>query len=342
MKTTLCTLYNSLYLDKGIVIYESLKECSKDFELYVLCMDDKCFEVLSELGEKQLKPIRLCEIENQNMLKAKANRTVAEYCWTCSSRLIQYILETYKPECCTYIDADMFFYYDPQILVDEMLMAGKSVMIVPHRFTNRNIEQASVVGTYCVEFNCFKNDAYGKEVLNHWHNQCLECCSNLGDGIHWGDQKYMDEWPLVYNEIVHVCEHPGAGIAPWNIEWYKDLDVNKMEVTYKKDNKRAIIVFFHFQSLSYISESLANTSLMTNNRYLDYNLAKCLYIPYLKKIKKTKEWLKENYGLDLLIKSHPANNKRDSLLKGILRRFGILQFIKRVLKFHEPLLITVD
>ena len=142
MKTTLCTLYNSLYLDKGLVLYDSLKACAKDFELYVLCMDEKCYEVLMDLGEKNLRPIQLAAVENKEILKAKSNRTTAEYCWTCTSRLIQYILATYQPECCTYIDADMYFYHDPQLLVDEMLNAGKSVMMVPHRFTSQNESEA--------------------------------------------------------------------------------------------------------------------------------------------------------------------------------------------------------
>ena len=147
MRTTLCTLFNSLYLDKGLVLYGSLKECAKDFELYVLCMDEKCFEVLTDIGEGCLKPVLLCEVENEQMLEAKSNRPFAEYCWTCSSRLIQYVLDTFNPECCTYVDADMFFYQDPQLLVDEMLCAGKSVMMVPHRFTDRNQFLAERVGT---------------------------------------------------------------------------------------------------------------------------------------------------------------------------------------------------
>ena len=51
MTTVLCTLYNSLYLDKGLVLYDSLKACAKDFELYLLCMDDKTYDVLSDINE---------------------------------------------------------------------------------------------------------------------------------------------------------------------------------------------------------------------------------------------------------------------------------------------------
>ena len=82
MATVLCTLYNSLYLDKGLVLYDSLCECAKDFKLYVLCMDDKCYEVLADLHQEHTIPIRLSDFENgdEKLLKAKENRSFGEYC----------------------------------------------------------------------------------------------------------------------------------------------------------------------------------------------------------------------------------------------------------------------
>ena len=69
MKTTLCTLYNSLYLDKGLVLYDSLKECCADFILYVLCMDEKCYDVLSEINADDMIPIKLDDFEDEELLK---------------------------------------------------------------------------------------------------------------------------------------------------------------------------------------------------------------------------------------------------------------------------------
>jgi len=331
MTTTLCTLYNSLYLDKGLVLYDSLCECAIDFELYVLCMDDKCYEVLSDLKLHKLKPLSLSVIENDKMKVAKSNRSMAEYCWTCSSRLIQYIIETYQPECCTYIDADMYFYHDPQILVDEMLEAGKSVMMVPHRFTERNNYLAKTVGTYCVEFNSFKNDEKGLRVLNHWHEKCLECCSNLGDGIHWGDQKYMDEWTSLFPEYVHVCKNPGAGVAPWNIELYKNFNSNHNAALYIKEDKLCSFVFYHFQSLVYLTENQINTGIPHNNKFIDYGMVDVLYFDYLTKIKIKKMMLKEKYNIFFYIKAHPSAISKITSVKDIL-----VQIYDSIHKFLFP------
>ena len=41
-----CTLFDSNYLDKGLVLYHSLCACEPDFRLYVFAFDERCREVL--------------------------------------------------------------------------------------------------------------------------------------------------------------------------------------------------------------------------------------------------------------------------------------------------------
>ena len=65
----LCTLLDSNYLDKGLVLYQSLEKCASNFTLYVLAMNDKCFEVLTDLNYKHLIPIKLVDFENEDLLR---------------------------------------------------------------------------------------------------------------------------------------------------------------------------------------------------------------------------------------------------------------------------------
>lgn len=329
MTTVLCTLYNSLYLDKGLVMYDSLCECAKDFKLYVLCMDDKCYEVLGDIKQNNLIPIRLADFEagDEELLTAKSSRSIGEYCWTCSSSLIRFVLLHCDESSCTYIDADMFFYKDPQVLIEEMMNVGKSVMVVPHRFPDEIKDVAKTVGTYCVEFNTFLNNEESISALNYWRSRCLECCSNLGDGIHWGDQKYLEEIVDRF-DCAYVCQNTGAGVAPWNIPLYKEGDINS-------------IVFYHFQSVAYINRHRIDSGIKANRRDVDYALVDRLYVAYLSLIEGKKKILEEKYGIKTIIRSHPAS-KKDSHIKRILKKTVLYKiYYSRILKGDVPYIISI-
>ena len=327
MTTVLCTLYNSLYLDKGLVLYDSLCNCAKDFKLYVLCMDDKCYEVLTDLHQEYHIPVKLSDFEagDDALLEAKSNRPIGEYCWTCSSSFIRYILRHYGEDSCTYIDADMFFYNDPQVLIDEMSGAGKSVMVVPHRFPEVNKEMAKTVGEYCVEFNTFLNDTKSLEVLEFWRAKCLDCCSNLGDGVHWGDQKYLEELVDRFN-CVHVCRNKGAGVAPWNITGYHG-ESNRILF----EGEVIMMVFYHFQGISYFNRKYVSIG-VSKRKGLDIKLVKRIYNDYLEAIERKKCFLKSDFGLDCVIYSHPS-------LKHRLAFWGSTNIGKLLMVFYRKLVL---
>ena len=251
---------------------------------------------------------------------------MGEYCWTCSSSFIKFVLEHYGEESCTYIDADMYFYNDPKVLIDEMRKAGKSVMVVPHRFPKNRENIATITGQYCVEFNTFLNIPESLKVLEYWRNRCLETVKRCDDGVHYGDQKYLEE--LVDNfDCVHVCEHLGAGIAPWNIYSYRSTSNNKEELFYIPDKKVIQIVFYHFQSIAYIFNNVVDVSLFKS---VDMKIVDMLYFPYLKELNKKKKTLFSEYRLDILIHGHPARHSCFAWLKE--NKFGqFLLYIKRII-----------
>lgn len=305
MRTNLCTLFDSNYLDKGIVLYNSLANVSKDFCLYVLAMNDKCFDVLADLNLEFLKPIRLEDFENEALLAAKENRSRGEYCWTCSSSLIKYLLNTYNLDYCTYIDADMYFYQDPQILIDEMIYSGASAQVVEHRFA-KNDNRAWRVGTYCVQFNTFKNDDKGLQILDEWVEYCLESCTQIPDGIHWGDQKYLDPLVNKYRDSICVLENLGGGMAPWNIAQYDFISDfgNKIFFQERSSKKVFELVFYHFEGITY-----KDRNTITVPTYLERGRTThitSLYANYLIQIEQSKKMLASLYGIDFIIKEHPV------------------------------------
>ena len=93
---TFCTLFDSNYMDKGLVLYESLKNVAEEFKLYILAMDERCCSVLRHMDLKNVIVISLEEFEDEELLEIKKKRARAEYCWTCTASLIDYVFETYK------------------------------------------------------------------------------------------------------------------------------------------------------------------------------------------------------------------------------------------------------
>ena len=100
-----CTLFDSGYLSRGLAMYESLNRHCKDFHLYVFAFNDECFSVLKSLYLANMTVISLPEFEDEELLKVKPTRSRGEYCWTCSSSTILYVLDNYDVDHCTYVHA---------------------------------------------------------------------------------------------------------------------------------------------------------------------------------------------------------------------------------------------
>ena len=98
-------------------------------------------------------------------------------------------------------------------------------------------------GIYNVQFLPFRRDERGLEALRWWRDRCLEWCYFRYEDGKLGDQKYLDDWPTRF-EGVHVLEHPGGGLAPWNVENY---DLARANGSVTVDGRP--LIFHHYHSL---------------------------------------------------------------------------------------------
>lgn len=306
-----CTLFDSGYLDKGLALLQSLHETSDEFRLYVVAFDNKCYEILSQYSDDNLTVIPLADFESPELLQAKQSRTNQEYCWTCSCHTIKYVLEVYKEKQCTYIDADMYFYYDPQILFDEIEESQCDASIIEHGFipNKENMRYITSSGKYCIEFNTFYATKNGMRILNWWCDRCLECCTSKSDGIHFGDQKYLDDWTERF-EGVHVIKHPGAGVAPWNLAKYEYTRRQGKEIMLKrkKDNQVFPLVFYHYQQIRYIAIDQVDIEVYMYPKKVALRLRDVIYKDYFTVIRQYRNELKEKFDFDM-DKNMKLNNK---------------------------------
>jgi len=276
-----CTLFDSNYLAKGLVMYQSLINVCTDFQLYIFAFDEKAYTVISQLQLKNVTVISLSEFEDPELFSVKPSRTKAEYCWTCTSSTILYCLNNFEIDHCTYVDSDLFFYSNPIVLVDEM--GDKDVLIIDHRYSPE-YDQSALSGKYCVQFMCFKNVDNGLKILNWWRDACIDWCYNRPEDGKFGDQKYLDDWMERFSGV-HELKNLGGGVAPWNVQQYVVKREGSGICGIEKTTDTSFhLVFYHFhclnnQRFNFINEFYFGPYLLSNN------VIKHIYRPYIDRLK---------------------------------------------------------
>lgn len=290
-----CTLFDSYYLDKGIALYKSLERVTDDFLLFIFCFDDRSFEILKDINFKYAVVLHHTCFETPELLEKKKERSKAEYCWTCTSVIIEYVLNNYSVESCTYLDSDLYFYADPKILFDEIEKAHADTVIVEHRFKDneygRKLEERN--GKYCVEFNYFCQTQNSRRILNWWKDKCFEWCYDQPEPDRMGDQKYLNEFTRLFKGV-HELQYLGGGVAPWNLEQYALIRKNGTDILMKNQKGDEFnLVFYHFQNIRYMPGRKVNIKSQTKDKKLKYTI----YIPYLTEIEEIRRILTEKYGM---------------------------------------------
>lgn len=274
-----CTLFDSFYLSRGLALYRSLVETGEEFTLYVFCFDQRTYDVLRAMHLPYAVPVALAEFETSALLNVKGERSRAEYCWTCTPHVIRYALERFGLPMVTYLDADLYFYAKPSLLLAEYEKTGSSVLITEHRYPERYAHLLKA-GIYCVQFITFRADERGITVLSWWQERCLEWCYDRFEDDKFGDQKYLDVWPERFAGV-HSLQHHGGGVAPWNVQRYRLIMRGGRPFVIEKNSQQEYeVVFYHFHHLRFYQ----NSFLELGHYSLDREVKRHLYRPYLDKL----------------------------------------------------------
>jgi len=271
-----CTYFDSRYLYKGLLTYESLRRhSSREIILWILCLDEQAYFVLEKANLSGVKLIRLSELESEDkeLVAVKNNRSLIEYFFTCTPCLPKFILsKNLEINDITYIDGDLYFFADPELIFSEI--GNNSIAITPHRFSEKN-KFREQWGLYNVAFNFFRRDEDGMDCLDWWRNSCIEWCYDRLEDGKFADQKYLDDWPMRFNKV-KVLDHPGVNLAPWNVDDAKLQLVKKSVYVNGKP-----LIFFHFHALKQITQRLFNPCWENYNLIPSHVLRFFVYQPYI-------------------------------------------------------------
>lgn len=232
------TLFDRHFLLQGLCLHQSLTDHATPFHLWILCIDQDVERSLRKINLPNVTLLPLQSCETEALRTVKSDRSIGEYCWTLTPFLPQFVFER-APDLrrVTYLDADLFLFDSPSPFFSEFERSGRHVLITDHAYAPE-YNKSALVGRFCVQFLTFRNTPAAMRVMRWWQERCIEWCYAREEDDKFGDQKYLDAWPSLFNEEVHILSQQSRTLAPWNA-WHLE----------QVSNGSLDPVFYHFHDL---------------------------------------------------------------------------------------------
>lgn len=249
MDNCYCTVFSKFRLYQGLALYYSLRLHATDFIFFVLCMDTETYELLTRLQLKQLIAVNLESVETEEVLAIKSQRTINEYCYTLKPVFLLYVLNNF-PEITrvTYLDADIFFYSNPDVIFRNQ--ENYSVLLSRHDYTFDDVKQDSEkYGIYNSGLCSFKGDKIGFSCLEWWRDKCIDWCFDRVEEDRFTDQKYLTKLSKIFDNVGDI-NTPGINISFWNHHRYK---ITRLHKSYYIDDKK--LICYHFSLFRMIAKN---------------------------------------------------------------------------------------
>lgn len=273
-----CTYFDHNYIFRGLALHSSMMRHCGSFTLHILCLSDECYSILKGLGlpNVELITVKDLEIFQPKLTVAKSNRSKIEFYFTCTPIVLSYLLSKSDIDLITYLDSDTYFFASPEGLFDEI--KGASVAFVSHRFPKR-LKKLEIHGKYNVGWLTFGKDIDGLKCLNWYMERCLEWCYDIVEKNRYADQKYLDQFSSIANNVVEI-NHLGCNLAPWNVCNYK-IGYSNGNVTV--DGQRLIL--YHFEQLVKIRNGLYDSRLFKYKNRMSNLIKNKIYKIYICEIR---------------------------------------------------------
>lgn len=303
------TLFDSRFLLLGLTLHASLQKVAPNSRLWIICIDELVEQQINSLNLDHVSTIPLRIIETDELRAVKPTRTVGEYCWTLTPFAPQSVFDLAPDaERVTYLDSDLFFFSSPEIIFSEFESSKKHVLITEHAYAPE-LDRTAQSGRFCVQFMTFRRTQESFGVMKWWQDRCIEWCFDRNEDGKFGDQKYLDQWPALFPNQVHILSQVDKTLAPWNVDYF--LSKNPIGL---------MPVFYHFQSFRIVSDKLARLYIgvsISENAYRFYE-------KYLISISQQIKFMKIN-NLPLLVMPEPKR-RFNALRKYYMQAFNKVRY----------------
>ena len=194
----------------------SLRRFDPESMVHVLALDGACARVLRRIfgATIDVTGIGALPMGNLRLHSLRESRRLWEFYATLKPVFLRSVLQEARGAV-TFVDGDIQFFSDPSPMFAEIGEA--SVGLSPHRYSP-SCSHLAIHGVYNAGWIYLRCDETARRALEDWETACLEWCGvePQRDG-RFMNQGYLNRWPEKYS-AVHVIEHRGVNVGPWNIE----------------------------------------------------------------------------------------------------------------------------
>ena len=248
-----CMVVSRTRLIQAIACFLSLYKNMDNFKVYILCVDEKCYEFLKEINSDKIVLLTIAELNREDLLAIKASRKLNQYCCTLKPGFIKHIFTLDDSiNRVTYIDSDLFFYQNPNVIFenqpDASVLLSSGEIFLPMYSKEFNQTMQTLTGNFNSGFISFKKDINGLQCVNWWDKMCVDSCTSNPEDNKFGDQKYLDDMPFLFNNVYEITTQ-GINIGHWNYLKYKFTVSNDNVMV--NNNK---LIFYHFSGFRIISK----------------------------------------------------------------------------------------
>jgi len=216
MKAIYCTVMSRPFVPRALALQDSIARHSPDAKFAFYCIDGETAALLNTFELKNAQVFAPNEFETPALRAVKTSLNPGEYCWTCKSVALLHAFAT-DPllDWAVWVDSDMFAFADPNQALEAY--AGASVVLTLHRFSWPEIAAYEpIVGRFNAGYVAVRNSKEGHAALTWWMRRCLESCSDEPTSENYADQKYLEQMPELFPNVVG-SSHVGLNCAPWNV-----------------------------------------------------------------------------------------------------------------------------
>lgn len=288
-----CTLFDSVYLTRGIALYHSLRRGAVPANLVALCLDSKAHQVLECLALPGLSAVTVDQLEKREprLREARLSRKPVEFYFTCKPVLTEIAAEMFpRARRITYLDSDLYYFEDPNAF--EARHGRNSIALTSHRFSP-GLEGRDCYGKFNAGWVSASCDPEGRRFVEWWRERCLEWCKLDVEEDRFADQKYLDRVPGLFSNVERI-DSAGANLAPWNMRHVRieatgdSLSVNGEPVS-----------FFHFHGLRRMMAGVYDSGLGEYGVSLQDEVQRLIFRPYLEELGKARQLVARSTGTRL-------------------------------------------